>query len=126
FKLNFFVALMLALPFLLSALWSFVRPALSHPARPFALPVLLGRLLFFSAGVAFASSLPLPALFPVSSPPLPLPPPPSVSPSGRRPPPPPPPPPSSLPPSLLFPPRARAFLPAPALPRARPFSVRCP
>lgn len=39
FKLNFFVALMLAMPFVIYQLWAFVKPALyekkSHSQRPF-------------------------------------------------------------------------------------------
>ncbi|MEJ3776428.1 twin-arginine translocase subunit TatC, partial [Acinetobacter pittii] len=40
FKLNLFVALMLAMPFILYEIWSFVRPALYQKERHLALPLL--------------------------------------------------------------------------------------
>ncbi|MDP7954984.1 twin-arginine translocase subunit TatC, partial [Acinetobacter baumannii] len=62
FKLNLFVALMLAMPFILYEIWSFVRPALYQKERHLALPLLIGSIILFYAGVAFAYYITLPAI----------------------------------------------------------------
>lgn len=62
FKLNFFVALMLAMPFIIYQCWRFVRPALYQKERHLAVPLLLGSIGLFYLGVAFAYFITLPAI----------------------------------------------------------------
>lgn len=62
FKLNLFVALMLAMPFIIYQLWSFVRPALYEKERYLAIPLLIGSIALFYLGVAFAYFITLPAI----------------------------------------------------------------
>lgn len=62
FKLNFFVALMIAMPFIIYQLWSFVKPALYAKEKSLAIPLLLGSISFFYAGVAFAYFVALPSV----------------------------------------------------------------
>ncbi len=62
FKLNFFVALMLAMPFVIYQLWSFVRPALYEKEKSLAMPLLVGSIGLFYAGVAFAYFVALPSI----------------------------------------------------------------
>lgn len=62
FKLNLFVALMLAMPFIIYQLWSFVRPALYEKERNLAVPLLLGSIILFYLGIAFAYFITLPAI----------------------------------------------------------------
>lgn len=54
FKLNFFVALMLAMPFILYQIWAFIKPALYEKEKSLALPLLVGSISLFYAGIAFA------------------------------------------------------------------------
>ena len=62
-KLAFFVALLVAMPWLLYQLWAFVAPGLYKRERRLALPLLSSALLLFYAGCAFAYFLVLPAVF---------------------------------------------------------------
>lgn len=62
FKLNFFVAILLAMPFIIYQLWSFIKPALYEKERSLALPLLLGSILLFYAGIAFAYFIVLPSI----------------------------------------------------------------
>lgn len=62
FKLNLFVALMLAMPVIIYLLWSFVRPALYEKERFLAIPLLVGSIALFYIGVAFAYFITLPAI----------------------------------------------------------------
>lgn len=62
FKLNLFVALMLAMPFIIYQIWSFVRPALYAKERHLAIPLLVGSILLFYLGIAFAYFITLPAI----------------------------------------------------------------
>jgi sec-independent protein translocase protein TatC len=62
FKLNFFVALMLAMPFIIYQLWSFVRPALYKKEKALALPLLIGSISLFYAGISFAYFVALPSI----------------------------------------------------------------
>ena len=62
FKLNLFVALMLAMPFIIYQLWAFVRPALYEKERFLAIPLLLGSILLFYLGIAFAYFITLPSI----------------------------------------------------------------
>lgn len=62
FKLNLFVALMIAMPFIIYQIWAFVRPALYKKERHLAVPLLLGSIILFYLGVAFAYFITLPAI----------------------------------------------------------------
>lgn len=62
FKLNLFVAFMLAMPFIIYQIWSFVRPALYEKERHLAIPLLLGSICLFYIGIAFAYFITLPAI----------------------------------------------------------------
>ena len=62
FKLNLFVAFMLAMPFIIYQLWSFVRPALYEKERHLAIPLFLGSIALFYLGIAFAYFITLPAI----------------------------------------------------------------
>lgn len=62
FKLNFVVAFMLAVPFILYQLWSFVKPALYEKEKNLALPLLLGSITLFYTGIAFAYFIALPSI----------------------------------------------------------------
>lgn len=62
FKLNLFVALMLAMPLIIYFLWSFVRPALYEKERHLAIPLLAGSISLFYLGIAFAYFITLPAI----------------------------------------------------------------
>lgn len=62
-KLAFFVALVLAMPWLLYQAWAFVAPGLYRREKRLALPLLTSALVLFYAGCAFAFYLVLPAVF---------------------------------------------------------------
>lgn len=62
FKLNLFVAIVLAMPFILYQLWLFIKPALYARERYLALPLLVGSIVLFFAGIAFAYFITLPAI----------------------------------------------------------------
>ena len=62
FKLNFFAALMLAMPFILYQLWAFVKPALYAKERSLAMPLLIASISLFYMGIAFAYFLALPSI----------------------------------------------------------------
>ena len=62
FKLNFFIALMIAMPFILYQFWAFVKPALYQRERNLALPLLLGSIGMFYTGIAFAYFIALPSI----------------------------------------------------------------
>ncbi len=62
FKLNFFVALMLAMPFILFELWSFIKPALYEKEQGLAVPLLVASIVLFFSGVAFAYYITLPTI----------------------------------------------------------------
>ncbi|MCJ8161037.1 twin-arginine translocase subunit TatC [Acinetobacter sp. A7.4] len=62
FKLNFFVALMLAMPFILYQIWVFIKPALYEKEKSLALPLLVGSISLFYAGIAFAYYVALPSI----------------------------------------------------------------
>lgn len=62
-KLAFFVALFLAMPFILYQMWSFVSPGLYKHERRLAVPLLASSVLLFYVGCAFAYFLVLPAIF---------------------------------------------------------------
>ena len=62
FKLNFFVALMLAMPFIFYQIWAFIKPALYEEEKTLALPLLVGSIGLFYAGIAFAYYVALPSI----------------------------------------------------------------
>ena len=62
-KLAFFVALVLAMPWLLYQAWAFVAPGLYRREQRLAMPLLGSSLLLFYAGCAFAFFVVLPVVF---------------------------------------------------------------
>lgn len=62
FKLNFFVALMIAMPYILYQSWQFVAPGLYSREKRLAIPLLLSSILLFYVGIAFAYFITLPAV----------------------------------------------------------------
>ena len=62
FKLNFFVALMLAMPFIIYQLWAFVKPALYEKEQHLAMPLLVGSISLFYLGISFAYLVALPSI----------------------------------------------------------------
>jgi sec-independent protein translocase protein TatC len=61
FKLTLFVALFLAMPYVLYQIWRFIAPGLYHQEKRIALPLLVASVLLFYAGIAFAYYL----IFPI-------------------------------------------------------------
>lgn len=62
-KLAFFVALIIAMPFVLYQLWAFVAPGLYRHEKRLAVPILFSAMALFYVGCAFAYFLVLPAVF---------------------------------------------------------------
>lgn len=62
FKLNFFIALLIAMPFILYQLWAFIRPALYLKEKKLALPLLISSIVLFYTGIAFAYLIALPSI----------------------------------------------------------------
>ncbi len=62
-KLAFFVALFIAIPFVLYQLWAFVAPGLYRNEQRLAVPILVSSVALFYVGCAFAYFLVLPAVF---------------------------------------------------------------
>ncbi len=62
-KLAFFVAIVVAMPWLLYQAWAFVAPGLYRREKKMALPMLASALLLFYAGCGFAYFIVLPAVF---------------------------------------------------------------
>lgn len=62
-KLAFFVALLVAAPFMLYQAWAFVAPGLYRSEKRLALPLLVAAVLLFYLGLAFAYAVLLPAMF---------------------------------------------------------------
>jgi sec-independent protein translocase protein TatC len=63
FKLSFFAALLLAMPYIIYQLWSFVAPGLYRNERRFAVPLLISAIVLFYVGVAFAYYVVFPVMF---------------------------------------------------------------
>jgi sec-independent protein translocase protein TatC len=63
FKLSFFVALFIAIPYVLYQVWAFVAPGLYKHEKRFALPLVLSSILLFYVGVAFAYTFVFPVMF---------------------------------------------------------------
>ncbi|GHH61036.1 twin-arginine translocase subunit TatC [[Pseudomonas] boreopolis] len=62
-KLTFFLAVFLAVPWLLYQAWAFVAPGLYQREKRLAMPLLFSAVLLFYVGCAFAYFLVLPAVF---------------------------------------------------------------
>ena len=62
-KLAFFVAVVIAMPWLLYQAWAFVAPGLYHREKRLAMPLLASALTLFYTGCAFAFYLVLPTVF---------------------------------------------------------------
>lgn len=62
FKLTFFVALMIAMPFILYQIWAFIRPALYAKEKGLAVPLLISSIALFYLGIAFAYFVALPSI----------------------------------------------------------------
>jgi sec-independent protein translocase protein TatC len=63
FKLSFFAALFLAMPYVIYQLWAFVAPGLYRGERRFAVPLLVSSMVLFYVGMAFAYYLVFPVMF---------------------------------------------------------------
>ena len=63
FKLTLFLALFIAIPFVLYQLWSFVAPGLYRHERRLVLPLLVSSTVLFYAGAAFAYFVVFPLVF---------------------------------------------------------------
>lgn len=63
FKLSFFVALFIAIPYVLYQIWAFVAPGLYKHEKRFAVPLVLSSILLFYVGVAFAYTFVFPVMF---------------------------------------------------------------
>ncbi len=63
FKLTFFVAVFLSMPFLFYQVWAFVAPALYQNEKSLALPILFSSIVLFYLGVAFAYFVVFPLIF---------------------------------------------------------------
>lgn len=62
-KLAFFVALFIAIPFVLYQLWAFVAPGLYRQEKRLAVPILFSAVVLFYIGCAFAYFFVMPAVF---------------------------------------------------------------
>ena len=63
FKLSFFTALFIAMPYVIYQLWAFVAPGLYRNERRFALPLLVSAIVLFYVGMAFAYYFVFPVMF---------------------------------------------------------------
>jgi len=63
FKLTLFVSVLLAVPFLLYQLWSFIAPGLYRNEKVIAIPLLVSSVLLFYTGMAFAYYVVFPLIF---------------------------------------------------------------
>ncbi|WP_373868511.1 twin-arginine translocase subunit TatC [Acinetobacter bereziniae] len=62
FKLNFYIAIMLAMPFIIYQIWSFIKPGLYEKEKLLTFPLLVGSIVLFYLGIAFAYFLVLPSI----------------------------------------------------------------
>jgi sec-independent protein translocase protein TatC len=63
FKLTIYIAVFVAMPYILYQAWAFVAPALYKNEKRVAYPLLLSSIVLFYAGIAFAFFLVFPLLF---------------------------------------------------------------
>jgi sec-independent protein translocase protein TatC len=62
-KLAFYVALFVAMPYMLTQLWGFVSPGLYKKEKRFAVPLLVSSIVLFYVGVGFAYKFVFPVAF---------------------------------------------------------------
>jgi sec-independent protein translocase protein TatC len=62
-KLAFYVAIFVAMPYVLTQLWGFISPGLYKKEKRFAVPLLVSSIVLFYVGVAFAYFLVFPVAF---------------------------------------------------------------
>lgn len=62
FKLNFFIALVIAMPYILHQIWQFIAPGLYHTEKRIAVPLFVSSIILFYVGIAFAYFVTLPAI----------------------------------------------------------------
>ncbi|WP_228270951.1 twin-arginine translocase subunit TatC [Acinetobacter bereziniae] len=62
FKLNFYIAIMLTMPFIIYQIWSFIKPGLYEKEKLLTFPLLVGSIVLFYLGIAFAYFLVLPSI----------------------------------------------------------------
>ena len=62
-KLSLFVALFIAMPYVLYQVWAFVAPGLYKREKRFAVPLMISSIVLFYAGVAFAYFVVFPLMF---------------------------------------------------------------
>ena len=63
FKLTFFVAVFIAMPYLLYQIWAFIAPALYRNEKRLAKPIFASSVFLFYLGIAFAYFVVLPPIF---------------------------------------------------------------
>ena len=63
FKLSIYVALFVAMPYVLYQIWAFVAPGLYRKEKRFAVPLLVSSIVLFYTGMAFAYQFVFPVLF---------------------------------------------------------------
>jgi sec-independent protein translocase protein TatC len=63
FKLAFYIAFVLAMPYVLYQVWAFIAPGLYRHEKRFALPLLVSSVVLFYAGIAFAFYVVFPLMF---------------------------------------------------------------
>jgi sec-independent protein translocase protein TatC len=63
FKLSLFVAVFIAMPFIIYQLWAFVAPGLYRHEKRFAVPLLMSSIVLFYVGVVFAYFFVFPVMF---------------------------------------------------------------
>ena len=63
FKLTFFVAVLLAIPYILFQFWAYISPALYMREKRIAIPILLSSVVLFYAGIAFSYYIVFPIIF---------------------------------------------------------------
>ena len=66
-KLTFFVAMVLAIPYILYQIWAFVAPGLYKHEKRIALPILFSSVILFYIGMAFAYFLIFPLIFKITT-----------------------------------------------------------
>ncbi|HEY3786718.1 MAG TPA: twin-arginine translocase subunit TatC [Steroidobacteraceae bacterium] len=63
FKLSLFVAVFIAMPYIIYQLWAFVAPGLYRHEKRFAVPLLVSSIVLFYVGVCFAYFFVFPVMF---------------------------------------------------------------
>jgi sec-independent protein translocase protein TatC len=63
FKLTFFVAFVLAIPFVFYQVWAFLAPGLYENEKNLVMPLILSSVLLFYTGIAFAYTVVFPLVF---------------------------------------------------------------